>query len=148
MMRRAIGAGLAVCGIAACALVGHQPQRLPDGSYHASCNASLTSCLEPFERICDRQGYDVIAASESRRHDDLPELNNVTITSDAVVRCKVVRPLFGGGSPPSPPAPAPPAPTPPTPVPLVPSPGPAPAAPAVDGGVPAGPSSESDSAGN
>lgn len=130
-MRSAIGAGLAVCGIAACALVGHQPQRLPDGSYRASCDASLTSCLEPFERICDGQGYDVISASESRRHDVLAEVNNVTITSDAVVRCKEARPLFVGGAPP---APAPPPPTPPTAAPLVPPPDPAPAAPAVDGG--------------
>src|SRR4051812_30621990 len=133
-MRKALGVGLAVCGIAACALVTHQPQKLPDGSYRVACNASLTSCLEVFERVCDWHGYDVISASERRHHDDVWEVANTVIASEAVVRCKQPQPLFGAGAPRSPPAPpASPPPTPPLVQPSVPATAPAPA---TDGGVP------------
>jgi hypothetical protein len=139
-MLRAVGAGIAVCGLAACALVARQPQRLPDGSYRAACDASLMSCLEPFERICAWHGYDVISASENRRADPEPELVNVTISSEAVVRCKQPQPLLRGGAPPSPPPPA----SSPPPAPMVPAPVPD-AVPVPDGGsVPGGPESRRD----
>src|SRR5439155_22544516 len=105
------------------------------------CDASLASCLEAFERICDWHGYDVISANERRHHDELREVSNVRITSEAVVRCKQAEPLLG--SPPSPP-PAPPTPPPPTRGPSVPAPGPIPAPAAADGCVPADPDSQDD----
>ena len=44
-MLRRLGVLLAGGWIASCALAGHHPQKLPDGSYQASCTAPLTSCL-------------------------------------------------------------------------------------------------------
>src|SRR4051812_41697858 len=101
-MRKALGAGIAVCGVAACALVARQPQRLPDGSFRATCDAPLTTCLQVFERVCESHGYDVLSASEARRRDDVPQVPSVVITSEALIRCKQAQPLFGGAPPPSP----------------------------------------------
>jgi len=95
-MLRRLGVLLAGGWLASCALAGHHPQKLPDGSYQASCATPLTSCLETFEKLCEWHGYDVIAASESRTRSDLREIPDVTINSDAHVRCKEPEPLFGG----------------------------------------------------
>jgi unsaturated rhamnogalacturonyl hydrolase len=91
-----VGAGLAVCSIAACALVAPRPERLQDGSYRAACNAPLTSCLSTFDDICEWHGYDVLSASENRSRRDLREIPEVLITSEAHVRCREGKPLFGG----------------------------------------------------
>ena len=95
-MLRRLGVLLAGGWIASCALAGHHPQKLPDGSYRASCTTPLTSCLQTFETICEWHGYDVIAASESRTRSDLREIPDVTINSEAHVRCRQGEPLFGG----------------------------------------------------
>ena len=65
-MLRRLGVLLAGGWIASCALAGHHPQKLPDGSFQASCTTPLTSCLQTFETLCEWHGYDVIAASERR----------------------------------------------------------------------------------
>jgi rhamnogalacturonyl hydrolase YesR len=146
-MSKAVPAWLACCGMAACAMVAPQPQRLPDGSYKVACDAPLTSCLERFEKMCEWHGYDVLAASERRQPHDLRGIPDVAIKSEAQVRCKAGDPLFGAPAatpPPAPPAPAPtPAAPPPAPTapPAVPAP---PAAPPTDGAVPTGPESQLD----
>src|SRR5690349_2704013 len=144
-MSKAAAAGLACCGIAACAVMVPQPQRLPDGSYKVSCDAPLTSCLETFEKMCEWHGYDVIAASERRQRYDLRGIPDVAVKSEAQVRCKAGDPLFGAPAAPTPaaapPAPAPPAP--PAPAPTAPPPAPPPAPPA-DGAVPTGPDAQLD----
>src|SRR5947207_7272222 len=94
-MLRVLGAGLAACCIAACALIVRHPQKLPDGSYRISCDAPLADCLRSFENTCEWHGYDVIAASETRRHTDLREIPSVVVTSEATLRCKQPEPLFG-----------------------------------------------------
>src|ERR1051325_2397312 len=95
-MLKARRVGLAACcGLAACTtLLGPQPERLPDGSYRASCKAPLRSCLEPFERICEWHGYDVITASEARDRTDARGVSDLTIKSEAQVRCKEGEPIF------------------------------------------------------
>jgi unsaturated rhamnogalacturonyl hydrolase len=99
-------AGLATCVVAACSLVGRPPEKLPDGSYRASCDTPLTKCLEPFEQLCEWHGYDVISGSEKRRRTDLREIPEVLVSSEAQVRCKPGEPLFGTRpAPPPPPAP-------------------------------------------
>jgi hypothetical protein len=113
-MLRRLGLGLTACSIAACTLAARRPERLPDGSYRTSCSIPLTKCLETFETICESHGYDVISASESRNRPDLREIPDVQVASEAHVRCKQGKPLFGssdGNPAPSqadPPAPAPP----------------------------------------
>jgi hypothetical protein len=109
-MVRPLRVALAAGGIASCAVGVRYPQKLQDGSYQASCNAPLTSCLKTFETLCEWHGYDVIAASERRSRSDLREIPDVTIKSDARVRCRQPEPVFGGKSAPEPPAPAPPEP--------------------------------------
>jgi len=109
-MLRVLGFGLAACWLTACALVKPRPQHLPDGSYRVSCSAPLSSCLQTFEEVCEWHGYDVIAATENRQHSDLREIPAVTIASEATVRCKKPKPLFGGTSEAPPPAPAAPQP--------------------------------------
>ena len=93
-MLRRLGVLLAGGWIASCALAGHHPQKLPDGSYQASCTAPLTSCLQTFETLCEWHGYDVLAASERRTRSDLREIPDVTINSEAHVRCKAARTPF------------------------------------------------------
>jgi hypothetical protein len=97
-MVRRLGFVLAAGSIASCALAVHYPQKLADGSYQASCTKPLTSCLETFETLCEWQGYDVIAASERRTRSDLREIPDVTINSEAHVRCRQPEPIFGGKS--------------------------------------------------
>src|SRR5262245_21451100 len=107
-MLRPLGAPLAACFIAACAVIAHQPERLPDGSYRATCTMPLTTCLQVFDRLCEAHGYDVISASESRNRSDLREIPDVTVASEARVRCKPGVPLFGAQPAPSAsPSPAP-----------------------------------------
>jgi hypothetical protein len=106
-MSRRLGVLLAGSWIASCALAVHRPQKLADGSYQTSCNTPLTSCLETFETLCEWQGYDVIAASEHRSRSDLREIPDVTINSEAHVRCRQPEPILGGKPAPAP-APAPP----------------------------------------
>jgi hypothetical protein len=112
MLRRLCIALAAGC-VASCAVV-HYPQKLADGSYQASCNAPLTSCLKTFETLCEWQGYDVIAASERRSRSDLREIPDVTINSEARVRCRPPETVLGGTPAHTPAAPAnpPPAPAP------------------------------------
>jgi unsaturated rhamnogalacturonyl hydrolase len=155
-MPRALGVGLAACCISACALIAPQPQKLADGTYRASCGMPLTQCLEPFERICEWHGYDVLSANESRTRSDLRDIPDVKITSEAQVRCKRGEPLFGGAPPPppppSPPPPPPPLPTAPASAPPAAAPppaaGPPPSAPEpgppADSAVPGNPESRSD----
>jgi unsaturated rhamnogalacturonyl hydrolase len=95
-MLRRLGVLLAGGWIASCALAGHHPQKLPDGSYQASCTTPLTSCLQTFETLCEWHGYDVLAASERRTRSDLREIPDVTINSEAHVRCRQAEALFGG----------------------------------------------------
>jgi hypothetical protein len=101
---------LAAGGIASCTVAVHYPQKLADGSYQASCNTPLTSCLQTFETLCEWQGYDVIAASERRSRSDLREIPDVTINSDARVRCRQPDAVLGGKPTAAPPPPAPPQP--------------------------------------
>jgi len=107
---RPLRVALAAGWIASCTAGVHYPQKLEDGSYQASCNTPLTSCLRTFETLCEWQGYDVIAASERRSRSDLREIPDVTIKSDARVRCRQPEPVFGGKSAPEPAVPAPPEP--------------------------------------
>ena len=95
-MFRRLGVLLAGSWIASCALAAHHPQKLPDGSYQASCTTPLTSCLQTFETLCEWHGYDVLAASERRTRSDLREIPDVTINSEAHVRCRQPEALFGG----------------------------------------------------
>jgi hypothetical protein len=145
--------GLAVLALAAaaCAVVAPPVSKLPDGSYRVACTEPLSSCLEAFETVCAWHGYDVISATERRRHAaDLREVGNETIDSEAQVRCKPGEALFGGS--PAAPAPPPAAPAPAASAPPQAAPLPAAAtaepparaafptsceAPAVDGGAPA-----------
>jgi len=83
---------------AACAMVAPPVSRLPDGSYRVACNRTLSSCLEAFETICGWHGYDVISASEDRRRGDLRDVPELTIASEAQVRCREGKALFGGGT--------------------------------------------------
>src|SRR3954453_18122226 len=107
-MSRRLGVLLAGSWIASCALAVHYPQKLADGSYQTSCNAPLTSCLKTFETLCEWQGYDVIAASEHRSRSDLREIPDVTVNSEAHVRCRQPDAIFGGKPAPVPaPAPSP-----------------------------------------
>src|SRR5689334_11209384 len=122
-MLRAVGTWLAACCLSACATLSRGPQKLPDGSFRASCEVSLSTCLEAFDRLCEWHGYDVISASESRRRSDLRDVPSVQITSEAVVRCKLGEPLFGSWPQPTPATPPAPTPTPP-PAPTVPPPSP------------------------
>jgi rhamnogalacturonyl hydrolase YesR len=100
-MLRRLGLGLIACWLAACSLAARRPERLPDGSYRTSCAIPLTKCLETFETICESHGYEVISASETRDRPDLREIPDVKVASEAHVRCKESKPLFGyfGGNP-------------------------------------------------
>ena len=143
-MRGARFAALGAGAIAACAsLAPRQPQRLPDGSFRVACDAPLTSCLEPFDRICDSNGYDVVSASERRKRIDLRDVPEVIVSSEAQVRCKPGDPVLGTWPPRSSPAPAAAPPPivspPPATAPPLPSPAPAP-----DGGLPPGSESQED----
>src|SRR5206468_1820772 len=80
------------------------------------------------ERVCEWHGYDVISASERRKRHDLREIPDVTVTSQAQVRCKDSDPIFGGRPAPQAPAPAPP-PRPPSSAPPAPPPADAPEVP-------------------
>jgi len=94
----------------ACALVAPPLSKLPDGSYRVACKEALSSCLKPFETVCGWHGYDVISASEDRRRGDLRDVPELTIASEAQVRCKEGKALFGGepAAPVRPATPAPP----------------------------------------
>jgi hypothetical protein len=140
---------LAALAAAACAVVAPPVSKLPDGSYRVACTEPLSSCLEAFETVCAWHGYDVISATERRRHADLREAGNETIASEAQVRCKPGEVLFGGSPAAPAPPPAAPAPAAPAPPQVTPLPGAATAeppasaafpasceAPAVDGGAP------------
>jgi len=96
----------------ACATFAPPMSKLPDGSYRVACKAALSSCLKPFETVCGWHGYDVISASEDRRPGDLRDVPELTIASEAQVRCKEGKALFGR----EPAAPAPPAASAPPPV--------------------------------
>src|SRR3954469_18708186 len=121
-MVRPLRVAVAAGWIASCAVGVRYPQKLQDGSYQASCKSPLTSCLKTFETLCEWHGYDVIAASERRSRSDLREIPDVTIKSDARVRCRQPDPLFGRKPAPEPAAPAPPEPA----APVPPEPAPAP----------------------
>jgi hypothetical protein len=101
-------------GLAGCAGVAPAVHKLPDGSYRIACKDTLSSCLGAFENICDWHGYDVISASERKLRGDLRDVPDVTVTSEAQVRCKPGEPIFGSSPAPAPvvaPAPTPPPPT-------------------------------------
>ena len=104
-----LGLGLVLAAeLTACAVVAPAVSKLPDGSYRITCKDTLSTCLGAFENICDWHGYDVISASEQKRRADLRDVPDVTVTSEAQVRCKPGELLFGNS-----PAPAAlPAPTP------------------------------------
>jgi hypothetical protein len=127
---------------AACAVIAPPVTKLPDGGYRIACDDTLSSCLGAFETICEWHGYDVISATERRRHADLRDVPGVTITSEAEVRCKPGETLFGRSPEAPAPAPAPaalaPA-APPTPPPPPPPPTPPPPPPTVEPSPPPGP---------
>src|SRR6516225_3021759 len=106
-MRAPLTASLAFWGLVGCAFFVARPNRLPDGSYRVSCDGSLSRCLDPFDQICEWHGYDVISASESRRHSDLREVPTLTVVSEAHIRCKPGEPLLGTGPRVAPAAPTP-----------------------------------------
>ena len=101
---------LACCLAATCALLS-RPQRLADGSYQLKCNAKLSVCLGEIEDICNWHGYDVIRATEDRQRNDIREVRDEIVTSEAIVRCRQGKALFG--STPDPPQASPPPPFPP-----------------------------------
>src|ERR1051325_4324841 len=100
-MPRRLAVALTACWLAGCSRAARRPERLPDGSYRTSCAIPLTRCLETFETICESHGYDVISASESRNRRDPPEVAGVKVASEALVRGREGKPLFGrwGGTP-------------------------------------------------
>jgi hypothetical protein len=104
--------------LGACAAIGPQVHKLPDGRYQITCAQPLSRCLEAFETICDWHGYDVLSATERRKRGDLRDSPNETFGSEAEVRCRPGEALFGGAS--TPPAPATPAPAPVAPAPVAP----------------------------
>ncbi len=104
--RRAVALTIVLgAALAACAAIAPQVHKLPDGGYQIACDDTLSSCLGAFETICEWHGYDVISATERRRHADLRDVPDVTIHSEAEVRCKPGEALFG--NPPAPPGPPP-----------------------------------------
>jgi len=140
-MLKALAVTLAGGCIAACALVARQPEKLPDGNYRISCDAPLSSCLESFENVCQPRGYDVVAASETRKHSDLQATRDVRVAkSEAQIRCKRDDLTTGGTPKPAEPA-APAAPTPPPPAPAPASPPAPPSGPPSEGAAPGIPQS-------
>lgn len=84
--------GALLCG--ACGLLrSAKPESLPDGSYRLSCATSLAECLASLDTVC-RDGFDVIHAQEKRERRGPPPVEQLTFSSEALLRCRTPEPLF------------------------------------------------------
>jgi hypothetical protein len=82
----------------ACALLrSTKPESLPDGTYRLTCKTALDACLTSLDTIC-HDGYEVIHASEKRERKGPPPVDQLYLSSEAVIRCRTVEALISFGS--------------------------------------------------
>jgi hypothetical protein len=78
--------------------------RLPNGDFHVLCNRPLAPCLVPLSDSCPDHGFDIVKASERREATGSPPEQQIYVRSEATVRCRSGKPVFGHD--PNQPAPA------------------------------------------
>ncbi len=70
-------------------------QKLPNGDLRVACNGPLIPCLRPAADTCSDYGYDVVRAEERRETTGSPPEQQTFVRSEATVRCRQAKPLFG-----------------------------------------------------
>lgn len=98
----ALAALMLACG------AGVEHTRLSDGSYRLKCQHELGRCLSQMEKPCAAYGYDVIRAGEKRtRTGPSVDFGELSIRSEAHVRCRTAHAIWSFDEAPLGDAPAP-----------------------------------------
>ncbi|HTQ03632.1 MAG TPA: hypothetical protein VMI54_07235 [Polyangiaceae bacterium] len=85
---------LALVAAAGCALGAHT-QKLANGDLEVACNGPLIPCLKPVTDTCTEYGYDIVRAEERHETTGSPPEQQTFVRSEATVRCRHAKPLFG-----------------------------------------------------
>ncbi|HEX6277391.1 MAG TPA: hypothetical protein VFZ53_30320 [Polyangiaceae bacterium] len=76
--------------------------KLPDGSFKLECRKGLADCLTDLTiDICRDYGYHVVRGEEVVERIGVEPVNSINVSSEAIVRCRSSRALFGGDGAPA-----------------------------------------------
>lgn len=83
-----------IVGARGCGLNAHY-QKLANGDVRVECRGPLLPCLQPVADDCAEYGYDVLQAEERRETTGAPPEQQQFVRSEATVRCRKAKLLFG-----------------------------------------------------
>jgi hypothetical protein len=86
-------------GFVSCAGAKEGRTHLPDGSYQLACSKPLGDCLNELADVCSAHGYDVLKANEQTRRYGIEPVDSTVIESEAVIRCRAAKTIFGAAEP-------------------------------------------------
>jgi hypothetical protein len=89
------GVVLVAFGARGCAALHPSVEQLANGDFHVACREPLAPCLVPVADRCAEHGFDVIYATERRQTTGAPPEQEMTVRSEATVRCRQAKPLVG-----------------------------------------------------